>query len=148
MLGLRCRGSGHTTLAIGAILSYAAPDTLHRLELSSAHAAALQSIEHQTHRKFLDSKLPRGSMLLEVGACQLAMQRTTSHCKADAWISSLLMSCCACILQMVYRHLEAEAGVDDEAEADGRARVAEEALLSASVRAHGTTSALSHPTQA
>lgn len=29
-------------------------------------AAALQSIEHQTQRKFLDSKLPRGSMLLEV----------------------------------------------------------------------------------
>ena len=44
----------------------------------------------------------------------------------------------ACVLQMVYRHLEAEAGGDDEAEANGRARMAEEALLNASVRAHGT----------
>ena len=43
------------------------------------------------------------------------------------------------VLQMVYRHLEAEA--------NGRARMAEEALFNASVRAHGTTSALQHPQQ-
>jgi hypothetical protein len=117
---------------------HAAPSTPHWLKPSSAPAAALQSIEHQTHRKFLDSKLPRGSMLLEVGACRLALQRRTSHTVADARSFCLLTSCWACVLQMVYRHLEAEAGGDDETEANGRARMAEEALLNASVRAHGT----------
>lgn len=38
----------------------------HPMTCSVCPAAALQSIEQQTQRKFLDSKLPRGSMLLEV----------------------------------------------------------------------------------
>lgn len=118
-------------------MSYTAPNPPHAV-VSSAPAAALQSIEQHTHRKFLDSKLPRGSMLLEVGACKLAMQQATPLLQA-AKFPCLLIAYRACVLQMVYRHLEAEAGDDGEAEADGRARMAEEALLNASVREHGPT---------
>ncbi len=47
------------------------------LQLRYVVHAALRSLEQQTQMRFVEAKLPRGSMLLEVRTCITAVQRVT-----------------------------------------------------------------------